>query len=145
MVCILWGKSRNLHDCKLVFYSHITSHVSQAFASCTHYISYFAKLGTLYNVWSCCGHPRLYVPWFWYKICLLFEFWGQKVWKSCFPKIWVEFKYFWKTFKLILMHFILEISWFEWFLHKISIVFQKFHFSRFLINWSYFSIDQNCF
>ena len=43
----------------------ITSHVSQALTSCTHYTSCsFAKLGTLYCVWSCCGYPRLKVPWF---------------------------------------------------------------------------------
>ena len=34
----------------------------------------FVKLGTLYCVWSYCGHPRLYVPWFWCKMCLMFEF-----------------------------------------------------------------------
>ena len=37
----------------------------------------FAKLGTLYCVWFCFGHPRLYVPGFWCKMSLIFEIWGQ--------------------------------------------------------------------
>ena len=69
---------------------------------------------------------------------------GQKGWKSCLWKIWVEFMYFWKTFKLILMHFIHEISWFECFLHKTSSVFQKFHFSRFSIDRGCFSTNWKC-
>ena len=38
-------------------------------------------------------------------MCLMFALWGQIDWKSLFWKIWVEFKCFWKTFRLILMHF----------------------------------------
>ena len=38
-------------------------------------------------------------------MCLMFALWGQIDWKSWFWKIWVEFKCFWKTFRLILMHF----------------------------------------
>ena len=59
-------------------------------------------------------------------------------------KFWVENKCFWRTFKLILMHFIHEIIWFECFLHKIYAIFQKIQFSRisndqvwFLINWKF--------
>ena len=29
-------------------------------------------------MWICFGHPRLYVLWFWYKICSLIDFWGRK-------------------------------------------------------------------
>ena len=39
----------------------------------------------------------------------MFKFWGQIGWKTYFWKIWVEFKCFWKTFNLILVHFIHEI------------------------------------
>ena len=42
------------------------------------------------------------------------------------------------------MHFIHKISWFEYFLHKTSSVFQKFHFSRFSIDQGCFSTDQKC-
>ena len=38
-------------------------------------------------------------------MCLMFALWGQIDWKSWFWKILVEFKCFWKTFRLILMHF----------------------------------------
>ena len=40
-------------------------------------------------------------------MCLMFALWGPIDWKSWFWKIWVEFKGFWKTFRLILMHFFL--------------------------------------
>ena len=68
----------------------------------------FAKLGTLYCVWFCCGHPRLKVLWFQCKMCLMFALWEQIDWKSWFWKIWVEFKCFWKTFRLILMHLFIK-------------------------------------
>ena len=93
-----------------------TSHVSHVLASCTHYTSY-SLLGTLYFVWPCCGHPRLYVPWFWCKMCLKFANLRKIEWKTCLWKIWVEFKCFWKTFHLILMHFIHNTICFEEFLH----------------------------
>ena len=70
-------------------------------------------------------------------MCLKFEIWGQIDWKSCFWKIWVEFKCFWKNFNLILMHFIHEILCFEEFLHKIAPFFKKKKFSK-------FSIDRIC-
>ena len=41
-------------------------------------------------------------------MCLMFAFWGQIEWKSWFWKIWVKFKYFWKNFHLILMHFFIK-------------------------------------
>ena len=43
-------------------------------------------------------------------MCLMFALWGQIDWKSWFWKIWVEFKCFWKTFRLILMHFFFFIK-----------------------------------
>ena len=50
-------------------YLLIISHVSQA-------ILVAHKLSTLYCVWTCCGHPRLKVPWFWCKIC--FNIWALR-------------------------------------------------------------------
>ena len=47
----------NFVEIVIDYYSHITSHVSQVFASCTQLL--FAKLCTCYCVWSCCGHSRL--------------------------------------------------------------------------------------
>ena len=41
-------------------------------------------------------------------MCLMFALWGQIDWKSWFWKIWIEFKCFWKTFRLILMHFFIK-------------------------------------
>ena len=51
--------------------------------------------------------------------------WGHIGWKTCFWEIWVEFKCFWKTFNLILMHFIHEILCYEEFLHKIALIFKN--------------------
>ena len=86
----------------------LVAHITQVIPS---------KLSTWYCVWTCCGHPRLKVPWFYCKMCLKFKIWGQIDWKSCFWKIWVKFKCFWKTFHLILMHFIHKTLCFEEFLH----------------------------
>ena len=44
-------------------------------------------------------------------MCLMFALWGQIDWKSWFWKIWVEFKCFWKTFRLIVMHFFFIKQW----------------------------------
>ena len=117
----------NFVEIVIDFYLHITSHVFKAFASCTHYKVLFAKLITLYCVWSCCGHSRLHVPGFWCKMSLMFEFWRQIGCKTCFWEIWVEFKCFWKTFNLILMHFIHEILCSEELLHWIAL-FSKIWF-----------------
>ena len=64
-------------------------------------------------------------------MCLMFELWGQIDWKSCFWKLYVEFKCFWKTFHLILMHFILNTMCFEEFLHKNAMFFKKLIFPNF--------------
>ena len=57
--------------------------------------------------------------------------WGQIDSKLCFWKIWVEYKCFWKTFHLILMHSIHKILCFEEFLHKIALFFKNFVFPDF--------------
>ena len=67
------------------------------------------------------------------QICLEFEILGKIVWKSYFWEIWVQYKCFWKTFHLILMHFIHKILCFEVFLHKIALFFKNLFFLDF---WS---------
>ena len=64
-------------------------------------------------------------------MCLKFEIWGQIDWKSCFWKIWVKFKGFWKTFHIILMHFIHKILRFEEFLHWNALFFKILIFPDF--------------
>ena len=66
-------------------------------------------------------------------MCLKFEIWGQIDWKSCFWKIWVKFKGFWKNFHLTLMHFIHKILCFEEFLHWNALFFKHLIFLDF---WS---------
>ena len=68
--------------------------------------------------------------------------WGQIDSKMCFWNLCVEYKYFWKTFYLILMHSIHKILCFEEFLHKIALFFQKFGFSKFSIHRVWFSINR---
>ena len=65
------------------YYLFITSHVSHAITSCIHKL-FFTKLSTWYCVWISFCHPRLNVPWFWCKICLMFEFLGTKRLKNLF-------------------------------------------------------------
>ena len=65
------------------FYLHITSHVSQAFASCTHYTSYsmlnfihgiVCDFGLANQVWR--------IPWILCKMCLKFKNLRRIVWNS---------------------------------------------------------------
>ena len=114
-------------------YSHITSHVSQVFASCTHYTSY-SLLNVIHVI--VCDFVLAIQDWKFLdfdKMCLKFEIWGKIDWKSCFWKIWVKYKCFWKTLHLILMHSIHKILCFEEFLHKIALFFKILVFPNF---WS---------
>ena len=116
----------------LEYYLQITSHVSHAFTSCTHFTSY-SLLSFVHGI-VCESSLAIqdYVFYgVWCKICL-------RVGRNClwwlqilFLKFWVENKCFWKTFKLILMYFIHEIIWVECFLHKLVQFFKKFRFPEF--------------
>ena len=66
-------------------------------------------------------------------MCLMFALWRQFDWKSWFWKILVEFKYFWKTFHLILMHFFFfyKTMCFEEFLHWNALFFKNLFFPDF--------------
>ena len=85
----------------------ITSHVSHAIASCIHYTSY-SLLNLVHNI--VCDlvmaiQDKKFLD-FNAKCVKCVSCWGKIGWKTCFGEIWVEFKSFWKTFNLILMHFI---------------------------------------
>ena len=132
----------NFVDFVFDFYSHITSHVSQVFA--TLHKSLFAKLCTCYSVfffvWPTKFENTLS---FMQNVFNAWEF-NRKDWKYQCLENWVQNLCFWKTFHLILMHYFHQIQCFEEFLHKIALIFQKFVFSRISIDWTYFSINQNC-
>ena len=126
------------------YYLHITSHVSHVVTSYTYYTSYsllnlvheiVCEFGLAIQDYMFLDFDTKYV------LCLSF---GEKSVKILFWKLWVEFKCFWKTFKLILIHFIHEIKWFEWFLHKTSFVFQNFQISRFSIDRGCYSTNREC-
>ena len=51
--------------------------------------------------------------------------------KNLILKFWVENSCFWKTFKLILMHFIHEITFVELFQHNLLQVFKNSNFQNF--------------
>ena len=141
-VRVIWCKSlgdshfqtyvMNFVDIVIVYYLHITLHISQAITSCTHCTSY-SLLNLVHD--SVCEFVLAIQDYMFLDFnakcvwCLSFE--DKLVGKTCFWKIWVEFKCFWKTFKLILMHFIHEILWFEEFLHKITLFFKDLSFLDF--------------
>ena len=154
----------NFVDFVIDCYSHITSYVSQAFASCTHYTSY--SLLNIVHVLVCVyglTNQVLQIPLILCKINLMFE----KLWRmqeililgilglnSCF----------WKSHHHILMHFVLQFKCFELFLNVFSktVFFLKFSEPLpvsidpfyFSINWNFLkcfseplsvSIDRNWF
>ena len=64
-------------------YLHITSHVSQVFASCTHYTNYsLLNFCICYCVWFWFGQLSLKIPWILCKMCLKPENLRIIVWKS---------------------------------------------------------------
>ena len=116
----------NFVDFMFDFYSHITSHVSQVFASYTHYTSYslpnfvhviVCVFGLTNQVWK--------FPWVLCKSYLMLENLREWIENLKFWENWVQNLCFRKTFHLILMHFILKIQCFEEFLHKIGFFFFK--------------------
>ena len=93
-------------------YLHITSHVSQAIASNTHYTSYSLMILCVILLYPSKIKSSLILMQNMFNV-----FFGKFDWKTCFWEVWVEFKCFWKTFHLILMHFIHKTMCFEEFLH----------------------------
>ena len=121
----------NFVEIVIAYNSHITSHVSQTFASCTHYISH-----SLLNYYM-----LLCVNLFWpskienslFLMQNVFEVWESK-------DNWLKILFlgnlgltsvFEEHFHLILMHFIHKILCFEEFLHKLALFFKKLCFLDF--------------
>ena len=114
----------NFVDFVIDFYSHITSHVSQAFASCTYYTSY-SLLNFVHVIVCVYGltNQVLQILWILCKINLLLE----KLWRMqeilFLGNLGLKFL-FWKSYYHILMHFVLKFQCFELILN----VFQKLCF-----------------
>ena len=127
------------------YYLHIISHISHVVTSCTHYTSY-SLLNLVHEIE--CEVGLAIQDYMFLDFDTKHVYWLSFVDKKCknlvFGRSWLNSNVFWKTFKLIIMHFIHEINWFEWFPHKTSFVFQKFQISRFLIDRMCFLIDRNC-
>ena len=83
----------------------------------------FAKLCTCYCVCLWFDQPSLKIPWVLCKSYLMLENLRKLIENLKFWENWVQNLCFWKTFHLILMHFILKIQCFEGFLHKTSLFF----------------------
>ena len=135
----------NFVDFVIDCYSHIISHVSQAFASCIHYTSYF-----LLNI----VHVIVCVFGLTNKVCKYFEFlcktilmlenlnFGKTGFKLCF----------WKTLHHILIHFVHQFQCFEVFLKCVFDFFKTFFFLKnfvslcpFRLIQFVFSINRKCF
>ena len=132
----------NFVDFVVDCYSHITSHVSQAFASCTHYTSY-SLLNFVHVIVCIYGltNQILQILWILCKIDLMLE----NLWRiqdililgilglnSCF----------WKSHHHILMHFVLQFQCFELFL---NVCFQKLCFSSKLASLCQFRLIHSIF
>ena len=135
----------NFVDFVIDCYSHITSHVSQAFTSCTHYTSY-SLLNFVHVIVCVYGltNQVLQILWILYKINLLLEnLWrmqeililGNLDLNSCF----------WKSYHHILMHFVHQFQCFEVFLKCVLFFFKTVFFSQNLREPLSVSIDRVCF
>ena len=119
-------------------YSHITSHISQVFASCTHYTSY--SLLNIVHVIVCvfgltnqvCKYFECYAKQFW---CLKILILGKLGLKICF----------WKTLHHILMHFVHQFQCFEVFLKCVFDFFKTVFFPQKFCEPLSASIDPICF
>ena len=132
----------NFVDFVIDYYSHITSHVSQGFASCTHYISY--SLINIIHVLVCVygmTNQVLQIPWILCKINLMFEnLWRMQ--EILILGILGLNSCFWKSYHHILMHFVLQFKCFESFL---NIFFQKLCFSSNLVSLCQFLLIHSIF
>ena len=99
-------------------YLLITSHISHAFTSRTHYTSY-SLLNLVHDI--VCEFVlaiRDYISLdFNAKCVFMVEFLRANWLKTCFWKFWVKSKCFWKTLHLIFLHFIHKTLCFKEFLH----------------------------
>ena len=130
----------NFVESVLNYYSHITSHVSQVFASCTHYTSY-SLLNFVHVI--VCDFVVAIQDW------KFLDFNAKCVWSLRFKEKLIE--------NLIFGRYGFNIGFFEkHFISYSCILFIKYYalrsfcikllcFSKKKIVFSRFSIDQNCF
>ena len=134
----------NFVDFMIDCYSHITSHVSQTFASCTHYTSY--SLLNIVHVIVCVyglTNQILQIPWILYKINLMIEnLWRMQ--KILILGILGLNSCFWKSHHHMLMHFVLQFQCFELFLN-VFFFFQKLCFSSNLLSLCQFRLIHSIF
>ena len=127
----------NFVDFVIDCYSHITSHVSQTFASCTHYTSY--SLLNIVHVIVCVYGLTNQVL--------------QILWILCKINLWrmqeililgiLGLNYcFWKSYHYILMHFVPQFQCFELFL---NVFFKKCVFSSNLVSLYQFRLIHSIF
>ena len=128
-------------------YTHITSHVSQVFASCTHYTSYY--LLNIVHIIMCVSRsdqPSLQLLWaFVQNIFCVWELKGECLKILNLGKLGLKLV-FWK---IISSHthafYSLYIMLWGVFFSKTRLFFLKRCFSRFSIDSICFSINQNFF
>ena len=106
----------NFVDFVIDCYSRMTSHISQAFASCTHYTSY-SLLNFVHVIVCVYGltNQILQIPWILCKINLMLEnLWRMQ--EILILGILGLNSRFWKSHYHILMHIVLQFQCFELFL-----------------------------
>ena len=127
-------------------YSHITSHVSQFFASFTHYTSY--SLLNIVCVIVCVfqsDQPSLQILWvLMQKIFGFWEFKGRMFENLNFGQKLSLKLVFWKSISSQYSYILFLIFNALGVLSKIGLFFKKFRFSKILIDPIYFSINRNC-
>ena len=127
----------NFVDFVIHCYTHITSHVTQVFASCTHYISY--SLPNIVHVIMCVfrsDQPSLKLLWVFFfffvqNIFCVWDFKGRMFENLNFGKTGFKTCVLEKTFRLILMHVIHYIQCFEEFFQKLGYFFKNAVFPKF--------------
>ena len=137
----------NFVDFRIDCYSHITSHISQTFASCAYYTSY--SLLSFVHVIVCVSgltNQVLQILWILCKINLLLE----NLWRiqEILSLGNLGLIFFWKSHHHILMHFVLKFQCFEFILNffQKTVFFLKFSEPLPIsIEPFYFSINQNFF
>ena len=137
----------NFVDFVVDYYSHITSHVSQAFASCTHNTSYsllnivhviVCVFGLTNQVWK--------ILWVLCKTDLLLKKKGEIVWNLNFWENWVLNLGFVKIISSHTHAFFIFIIFqcYEERLHQILLIFKNSFFFTISIDLVCFSINWNC-
>ena len=137
----------NFVDFVFKCYTHITSYVSQAFASCTHDTSY--SLLNIVHVIVCIfrsNQPSLKLLWvlFMQNIFCVWDFKGRMIENLNFGKIGFKTYVLEKHFiSYSCIFFLYSMLWGVF--SKIRLFFLKICFSRFSINPSCFLINRNFF